>query len=316
MIETHQQHAQTGQCDQCVGDDVQRQGVDEQQQQAARDDQQNVAPQQFVQRVLAQWRKEAQGEHQTGWSRQQQCQISARRLNGLPVRQPRTGEVEQQKQTQPQQAFTDRQPQTAARARVGVAHQVVQQEHGEAAEQQAENQRLLLIGGAFDCRLQGDVRAQLMVGNHAYVDVQRFVGLGQRQHEIAARQWMFGLGPFVAGIALLDQPVAVEHVEIELGQVGGKDAQHLFVLARRQFEAQPQGAVGFGRGQAVKLDGAELIGVASGADVAQLQDALIVKQYRPATALRGLGREHAEQGHQRDGEAYGNPEPAHGEIPS
>ncbi|MNS55132.1 hypothetical protein D3C72_879580 [compost metagenome] len=88
------------------------------------------------------------------------------------------------------------------------------------------------------------------------------------------------------------------------------------MLARRQFEAQPQGAIGLGRSEAVEVDGAELIGVAGGADIAQLQTALIVKQYRPATALRGLGREHAEQGQQRDGEAYGNPEPAHGEIPS
>jgi hypothetical protein len=48
-----------------------------------------------------------------------------------------------------------------------------------------------------------------------------------------------------------------------------------------------------------------------------LQVGLFIKEYCPATALRGgLGREQAEQRQQTDSETYGDPEPAHGEIPS
>jgi hypothetical protein len=88
------------------------------------------------------------------------------------------------------------------------------------------------------------------------------------------------------------------------------------MLVGCQPEAQPQCAARFGGLEVVKVDGAELIGVASRANVAQFQIALFVEQYRPGTARRGLGREHAEQRQQRNGQAYGNPEPAHGEIPS
>jgi len=67
----------------------------------------------------------------------------------------------------------------------------------------------------------------------------------------------------------------------------------------------------------IRFGGAELIGIAGGTDVAQLQVGLFIKQYRPTTALRGgMGREQAEQGQQADCETYGDPEPAHGEIPS
>lgn len=83
-----------------------------------------------------------------------------------------------------------------------------------------------------------------------------------------------------------------------------------------QAETQPQCPAGLGGLEAVQVDGAELIGVAGRTDVAQREVALFVEQYRPATAWRGLGREHAEHRQQGDGKAYGNPEPAHGEIPS
>ncbi|MNE84769.1 hypothetical protein D3C80_1817050 [compost metagenome] len=100
-------------------------------------------------------------------------------------------------------------------------------------------------------------------------------------------------------------------------QVGGKDTQQLFVFARIEPKAQPQCAIGIGGSDLVGFNRAELVGVARRANVAQLQGALFVEQYRPATALRdGLGREHAEQGQQCDGESYGDPEPAQGEIPS
>ncbi|MNS55130.1 hypothetical protein D3C72_879560 [compost metagenome] len=153
VIEGDKQHAQAGQGHQGIGDDVQRQGVDEQQQQTAGDDKQDVANQQFVQRVRAERREEAIGEHQSCGSGQQQRQIGARGLHRVPVRQPGAGEVEQQQQTEAQQALADRQPQAAARAGVGVAHKVVQQQHGETAEQQAEDQRLIVVGRAHHRRL-------------------------------------------------------------------------------------------------------------------------------------------------------------------
>ncbi|MNS55131.1 hypothetical protein D3C72_879570 [compost metagenome] len=60
------------------------------------------------------------------------------------------------------------------------------------------------------------MRAQLVIGDQAQIDIERFVGLWQRQHEVAARQRPFGLWLVGAGVALLDQLVTVEYVEIEL----------------------------------------------------------------------------------------------------
>jgi len=100
-------------------------------------------------------------------------------------------------------------------------------------------------------------------------------------------------------------------------QVWSEYPQHLFVLAGLQLEPHPQRTVRLRSSNAVQFDGAELIGVAGRTDVAQLQVGLFIKQYCPATALRGgLGREQAEQRQQTDSETYGDPEPAHGEIPS
>ncbi|MNQ70966.1 hypothetical protein D3C85_856200 [compost metagenome] len=68
----------------------------------------------------------------------------------MPVRQPGAGEVQQQQQAEHQQPFARRQPEGAVRAGVGVADEVVQDQHGDATEQQAINQRLVLVGGRDD----------------------------------------------------------------------------------------------------------------------------------------------------------------------
>ncbi|MNV51890.1 hypothetical protein D3C71_1439550 [compost metagenome] len=65
-----EQHGQARKGDQTVGDDVQRQCVDEQQQQAADHDEEDLAQHQLVQRVWAEWGEETIGEHQAGRCRQ------------------------------------------------------------------------------------------------------------------------------------------------------------------------------------------------------------------------------------------------------
>jgi len=114
VIGRDKQHAQAGQGHQDVSDDVQRQRVDEQQQQAAQHDQQNVGHQQFVQRVRAQRHEEAIGKHQPARCGQQQGEVGARRLDRVPVLQPWPQQVEQQRQAEQQQHFAGRQPQAAA----------------------------------------------------------------------------------------------------------------------------------------------------------------------------------------------------------
>ncbi|MNL60652.1 hypothetical protein D3C87_1844840 [compost metagenome] len=54
----------------------------------------------------------------------------------------------------------------------------MQDQHPEAAEQQAVDQGLVLIGRSHDGRLQGDVRPHLVFGHQAQVNVERFVALG------------------------------------------------------------------------------------------------------------------------------------------
>lgn len=78
-----------------------------------------------------------------------------------------------------------------------------------------------------------------MLGNQSQVNVEGFIALGQRQHEVAAGQWPLSLRLLGAGVQLLDQLFAVQHIQIEVRQVGGEHAQHLFVLAGGQPEAQP-----------------------------------------------------------------------------
>ncbi|MNL02875.1 hypothetical protein D3C87_1233960 [compost metagenome] len=119
-----------------------------------------------------------------------------------------------------------------------------------------------------------------MFGNQSQVNVERFVDLRQRQHEVAAGQWPVSLGLFVAGTRLLDQLVAVQHVHIELQQVGCEYSQQLLMLARCKTKAKPERAVGLGCRDAFEIDRTELVGIARGADVAQLQVALFVEQYR------------------------------------
>ncbi len=317
VIGRDKQHAQPGEGHQGVGDDVQRQGVDEQQQQAAQHDQQDVGHQQLVQRVRAQGHEESVGKHQPAGRGQQQGQVGARGLDRVPVRQPRPHKVEQQRQAQHQQQLAGRQPQAAARAVVSEASEVVQDQHQQAAEQQAIDQCLGLIGGGEHGRFQGDIGAQFVFRDQAQINVQWLLALGHRQHEIAAGQRALRLGLAGAGALLFHQGVAVQYIEAQLGQVRGEYPQHLLVLAGLQLEAYPQRTVRLCSGNPVQFDGAELIGVAGGANVAQLQVGLFIKQDCPTTALcGGLGREQAEQGQQTDCETYGDPEPAHGEIPS
>ncbi|MNI96434.1 hypothetical protein D3C73_1548760 [compost metagenome] len=64
MIGADEQHGQASQGDQAVGNEVQRQGIDEQQHQAAGGDQQDLAKQQPVQRMWPERGEETIGKHQ------------------------------------------------------------------------------------------------------------------------------------------------------------------------------------------------------------------------------------------------------------
>ncbi|MCY1459107.1 hypothetical protein D9M71_765510 [compost metagenome] len=81
-----EQHRQARQSDQRIGDDVQRQRIDEQQQQAADGDEQDFAEQQFVQRMRAERSKEAVGKHQPARCGEQQGEVGTRCLHRVPVR--------------------------------------------------------------------------------------------------------------------------------------------------------------------------------------------------------------------------------------
>ncbi|MNF91111.1 hypothetical protein D3C84_737040 [compost metagenome] len=115
----------------------------------------------------------------------------------------------------------------------------MQDQHPDAAEQQTVNQRLALIGCGHDCRLQGDVRPHLVFGHQAQVDVEGFVALRQRQHEVAAGQRAVSLWLSGTGVHMLDQRIAVEYIQIERRQIGCEHPQQLFMLAGGQPETQP-----------------------------------------------------------------------------
>jgi hypothetical protein len=76
---------------------------------------------------------------------------------------------------------------------MGEAHQVVQDEHGNAAQQQAEQQRFTLIGGGHSRGLQNDTGTNLVFGGDAQVDIERFIAHRQGQQVITAGQWRLGV---------------------------------------------------------------------------------------------------------------------------
>ncbi|MNN07511.1 hypothetical protein D3C81_1203380 [compost metagenome] len=64
VIGADEQHGQASQGDQAVGNEVQRQGIDEQQHQAAGGDEQDLAEQQPIQRMRPERGEETMGKHQ------------------------------------------------------------------------------------------------------------------------------------------------------------------------------------------------------------------------------------------------------------
>ncbi|MNR56709.1 hypothetical protein D3C85_1773360 [compost metagenome] len=78
-----------------------------------------------------------------------------------------------------------------------------------------------------------------MFGNQSQVDVQGLVALRQREHEVAAGQWSVCQGLLIAGMGLLDQLVAVQHIQVEVHQIGCEHPQQLLMPARRKPETQP-----------------------------------------------------------------------------
>lgn len=117
---------------------------------------------------------------------------------------------------------------------------------------------------------------------------------------VAAAQGGAGIAGLAPVVQLTQKLVALEGVEVQARQVRGENPQQLFLVARFQAVMQPQGlfcrcGIQFGKHQR-----AELVTVALGTHVAQLQVGLFIEQHRPAPAMIGRSREHAEQGQQAD----------------
>ena len=93
VVTGHQQNAQAGQGDQHVGGQVQRQAVEEQQQQATQAYDQDVDQQQFMQGVRPTAGEKAVGKHQPARRGEDQCQIGAGGLPAVPLREPRAEQV-------------------------------------------------------------------------------------------------------------------------------------------------------------------------------------------------------------------------------
>ncbi|MNZ69932.1 hypothetical protein D3C78_882490 [compost metagenome] len=116
VVAGHQQHGQAAQGHQRVGHQVQRQGIDEQQQQAAERDDKHFHLQQAAQARLFAGREEAQGEGQAGQRCQQGGEVGRRCLRRMPEAPPGAAEVEQNQRAEQHQRMVDRQGQAGAGA--------------------------------------------------------------------------------------------------------------------------------------------------------------------------------------------------------
>ena len=152
----------------------------------------------------------------------------------------------------------------------------MQQQHRHAAQQQAIEQGLALAGGQHHGSVESNVGAQLVVRDHAQVNIQRFGALRQGQQVVTAGHRFAVGGQCRAGVDFADQFLIIEYIHVQARQVRGKQPQDLLVLVGLQAYAQPQGFAGFSSTNAVKVDRAELAGQARGAYIAQLQAGLRV----------------------------------------
>ncbi len=300
VVAADQQHAHGAQGHQGVGHQVEGQGVDEQQHQPAQPDHQHLALQQAVEPWRVAWREEMLGEAQPGQAGQDESQICGGRLRAVPHVPPRAAQVQQDQAAEQHQAVVQRQDQGGVGAAVEEADQVVHDQHHQAAEQHAEQQRLALVGGCHGRRLQTDGRAQLMLGNQAQVDIQGLLAVGQGQYMVAATQGRAGIAGLAPMVQLTQKLVALEGVEVQARKVWGENPQQLFLLAGLQAVVQPEGLFRRGGIQVGEDKRAELVAVTLGAHVAQLQVGLFVEQNGPASVMFGRSREHAEQGQQAD----------------
>ena len=78
-----------------------------------------------------------------------------------------------------------------------------------------------------------------MIGDHAQVHIQRVTALRQRQHIVTAWQGFVGLGQIIARRHFVDQFLIIKYVHVQAGQIGGKNAQDLFVFVGHQSKAHP-----------------------------------------------------------------------------
>ncbi len=212
MVAADHQHRDTAQCHQGIGHEIERQGVDEQQHDPAHAHQQHLAAQQPVKARRVARCEEVLGEVQPCQPRQDQRKVRRWRLGAVPHMPPWAAEVQQDQAAEQHQAMVERQDQGSARAAVDEANQVMQDQHHQATEQHAEQQRLGLIGGGARSGLKADGRAQLVFRYQAQVDIQALLAVGQRQHVVAAAQCGVGTAGVAAVMQVAYQLVALQGV--------------------------------------------------------------------------------------------------------
>ncbi|MCY1461286.1 hypothetical protein D9M68_865290 [compost metagenome] len=117
---------------------------------------------------------------------------------------------------------------------------------------------------------------------------------------VAATQGRAGIAGLAPVVQLTQKLFAFEGVEVQARKVRGKYPQQLLLVTWCQTIVQPQGLSSRGSIKVGERQWAELVAIALGAHIAQLQVGLFVEQNGPASVMFGRSRKHAEQGQQAD----------------
>ncbi|MNZ80495.1 hypothetical protein D3C78_991300 [compost metagenome] len=208
VVDRDQQHAQARHHDQAIEQGagghrqevVQRHAEDHRAENAT--DQQ--APQRQGRGGMA---EEGGGVADAAEHRQRQRQLCGQRLPALLRTEQWAEEAEQHGAGQQQEGMHASQPEPAAQAGVGEADEVVEQQHGQAAEQRAEQQGTQLVV-RLQAAFQVDAGIQRMAGFQAQVQVERLGAGGQRQEHVAVQPGA-DVGRVVAGAPVFEQLLAL-----------------------------------------------------------------------------------------------------------
>ncbi|MNO91057.1 hypothetical protein D3C76_825970 [compost metagenome] len=318
VADAHQQGAEVAEDDQPVEQAAGRHAEPVVQRQAEQQQAGGAAAQQAPERQLRRdVAEERRGMREDAAQRRQVRQLGGERLPLLVFAVPGAEQAEAG-QAGDQQAEIERgEPDPAARIGIGEAHQLVEQQHHQAAEQHAELQHAQ-FAARLQAILQADAGIERLRGAQAQIQVELPGGGRQRQEDVAAQQRP-GDGSEVAGALLLQQLAVAQDEEFQAVQARREHAQLARPLGGRQVIVQPD-RTGAGRGVDVLDIGerAEQRVEAWRGDIVQLQAPFSVMQLRPAgcrTLRSGRHEDHCGK-RKADQESNGNPEPVHGEVPS